>query len=250
MNPMKRLHERVAIITGGGRGIGRATAECFAREGARVVIADVASAAAEATVSRIREAGGEALFIPTDVRHADATRRLAQQTHETFGRIDILVNNAGITRDATLLKMSEETFDEVTAVNFKGVFNATQAVVPYMVEAGYGRILNAASVVALYGNFGQTNYVGAKAGVIGMTKTWARELGRKGITVNAVAPGFIETEMVRGVPEKVLEQVRARTPLQRLGRPEEVAYAYLFLTSEEASFINGAVLSVDGGLVV
>ena len=247
---MPRLDKRVAIITGGGRGIGRATALLFGREGARVVVADVDRSSAEETVAMLTAEGGQALFIPTDVQHLKDAEHLARKTYDTFGRIDILVNNAGITRDATLLKMTEDAFDAVTAVNFKGVFNCTKAVAPYMVEAHYGRIVNAASVVALYGNFGQTNYVGAKAGVIGMTRTWARELGRKGITVNAVAPGFIETDMVRAVPEKVVEHVKARTPLQRLGRPEEVAYAYLFLASDEASFINGAVLSVDGGLVV
>ena len=181
-------------------------------------------------------------------RQADA-RALAARAREQFGRIDILINNAGITRDATLAKMTEEQFDTVLQVNLKGVFNCAQAVMPFMIEAGYGRIVNTSSVVALYGNFGQTNYVATKSAVIGMTKVWARELGRKGITVNAVAPGFIATEMVNSVPEKVLTMIKERTPLQRLGEPVEIARAYLFLASDEASFVNGAVLSVDGGMV-
>jgi len=174
---------------------------------------------------------------------------MAAAIRRDFGRVDILVNNAGITLDATLLKMTEEQWDRVIAVNLKGVFNCTRAFAPLMVEQGYGRVINVSSVVALYGNFGQTNYVAAKAGVIGMTRVWARELGRKGVTVNAVAPGFIETEMTRNLPEKVLEQIIQRTPLGRMGKPAEVAAAVLFLASDEASYVNGAVLSVDGGMV-
>jgi 3-oxoacyl-[acyl-carrier protein] reductase len=180
-------------------------------------------------------------------------------TQERFGRVDILVNNAGILRDAQLVKvkdgevvakMGEAEFDSVIGVNLKGVFNCTQAVAPLMIQQGYGRIINASSVVGLYGNFGQTNYVASKAGVIGMTRVWARELGRRGITVNAIAPGFIATEMTQAMPEKVLAAMVERTPVGRMGQPEDVAYAYLFLASEEASFINGVVLSVDGGVVV
>ncbi len=247
---LQRLKDRVAIITGGGQGIGRATALLFAREGAKIVVADVNEKQGRAAVAAIEEAGGEAVFVRTDVAKRSDAEAMARAAIDAFGRIDILVNNAGITRDATLKKMSEDDFDLVVDVNLKGVFNCTQAVLPHLKESKHGRILNAASVVGLYGNFGQTNYVASKSGVIGMTKTWARELGRKGITVNAVAPGFVETTMVETVPEKVMNMLRAKTPLQRLGKPEDVANAYLFLASDDASFITGIVLSVDGGLVV
>jgi 3-oxoacyl-[acyl-carrier protein] reductase len=243
----KRLSGRVALITGGSRGIGRTTAEMFAREGAHVAIVDIDE---EAGRKAEKALGPEHRFFRLDVTDLAACQAVATEVADAFGSIDILINNAGITRDATLLKMQEADFDAVVSVNLKGVFNMTKAVAPFMVERGWGRILNASSVVGLYGNFGQTNYVATKAGVIGMTQTWARELGRKGVTVNAVAPGFIATEMIDTVPEKVIEQLTARTPLQRLGRPEDIAAAYVFLASEEASFITGTVLSVDGGLVM
>ncbi len=243
-----RLLGKVAVITGGAQGIGRATALLFAQEGAKVALWDI-SPRGEAVVEDIRRAGGTAEFFQVDVTDRPQVEGAVKAVLEKFGRIDILINNAGITRDAQLLKMTEQEWDQVIAVNLKGVFNVTQAVASVMVAQGYGRIVNAASIVALYGNFGQTNYVASKAGVIGMTKVWARELGRKGITVNAVAPGFIETEMVKGIPEKVRDMVLSRIPLGRLGSPQDVAYAYLFLASDEASYVNGAVLSVDGGLV-
>ena len=244
-----RLQGKVAIITGAARGIGRETALLFAAEGAKVVICDLLDEGEE-VAEEIRSRGGEAIFYKLDVTDRDAVKRMVDAVVERYGRIDILVNNAGITRDAQFLKMTEEDWDKVIAVNLKGVFNVTQAVAPVMVAQGKGKIVNAASVVALYGNFGQTNYVASKAGVIGMTKVWARELGRKGINVNAVAPGFIQTEMTAKVPEKVLQMVRERTPLGRLGTPRDVAYAYLFLASDESDYVNGAVLSVDGGLVI
>lgn len=244
-----RLQGKVAIITGAARGIGRETALLFAAEGAKVVICDLLDEGEE-VAEEIRSRGGEAIFYRLDVTDREAVKRMVDAVVERYGRIDILVNNAGITRDAQFLKMTEEDWDKVIAVNLKGVFNVTQAVAPVMVAQGKGKVVNAASVVALYGNFGQTNYVASKAGVIGMTKVWARELGRKGINVNAVAPGFIQTEMTAKVPEKVLQMVRERTPLGRLGTPRDVAYAYLFLASDESDYVNGAVLSVDGGLVI
>ena len=244
-----RLKDKVALITGAGRGIGRETALLFAQEGAKVAVCDVIDEGQQ-VADEIVERGGEATFAKTDVTDREQVRKMVETVKGRFGRIDILVNNAGVLRDAQLLKLSEEDWDLVINVNLKGVFNVTQAVAPLMIEQGRGKIINVASVVALYGNFGQTNYVASKAGVIGLTKVWARELGRKGINVNAVAPGFIQTEMTAGVPEKVLEMMREKTPLQRLGTPRDVANAYLFLASDEADFINGAVLSVDGGLVV
>ena len=244
-----RLKDKVALITGAARGIGRETALLFSQEGAKVVICDVIDEG-QKVADEINDKGGEALFVKADVTDREQVRRMVETVKERFGRIDILINNAGVLRDAQLLKLSEQDWDLVINVNLKGVFNVTQAVVPLMIEQGKGKIINVTSVVALYGNFGQTNYVASKAGVIGLTKVWARELGRKGINVNAVAPGFIQTEMTAGVPEKILAMMRERTPLGRLGTPRDVANAYLFLASDEADYINGAVLSVDGGLVV
>ncbi|MCS6936048.1 MAG: 3-oxoacyl-ACP reductase FabG [Candidatus Bipolaricaulota bacterium] len=245
-----RLKEKVTIITGAARGIGRETALLFAREGARVVVSDIDVAAGEQTAAEIQRSGGRALFVQTDVSKRADAQRLVEKTVQEFGRIDVLLNNAGILRDATLLKMTEEQFDQVIAVNLKGTFNCTQAVAPVMIAQGKGKIINVSSVVGLYGNFGQTNYVATKAGVIGMTKVWARELGRKGICVNVVAPGFITTEMVKSVPEKVIEMMKERIPLGRLGEPREVAQLYLFLASDESDYINGAVISIDGGITV
>lgn len=247
---MMRLRDKVTIITGGARGIGRETALLFVREGAKVVLGDFDAAVGEATAREIREHGGEALFFPVDVADPVQVQAMVDGTVAHFGRIDVLVNNAGITRDGFLTKMSPGDWAQVLAVNLTGVFNCTRAVAPVMIKQGAGRILNASSVVGRYGNIGQTNYAATKAGVIGLTLAWAKELGRKGITVNAVAPGFIATEMTARVPEKVLALMREKTPLGRLGQPRDVAYAYLFLASDEAAFINGTVLSVDGGLVL
>jgi 3-oxoacyl-[acyl-carrier protein] reductase len=245
-----RLKDKVALVTGGGQGIGKLTAMTFAREGARVAIADINMAAAQAVAAEIEQADGQAKPVFLDVSRADSVDAAFQALMNWAGGVDILVNNAGITRDSRMQKMSEQQFDAVISVNLKGVWLCAKAAVPSMVARGGGSIINAASVVGLYGNFGQTNYVAAKAGVIGMTKTWARELGPNGIRVNAVAPGFTATEMIATVPEKVLESVRERTPMRRLGLPEDIANAYLFLASDESTFITGVTLSVDGGLIL
>ena len=253
------LTNRVTVITGGANGIGRATALTFARAGAAVAVWDFVEPAGAALVDEIEAAGGQALFCKVNVTSQDDVETAVSRVLEWCGQIDILINNAGITRDSQLVKvrdgevvgkMSEADFDAVIAVNLKGVFTCTQAVAPAMIRQGYGRIVNAASIVGLHGNFGQTNYVASKAGVIGMTKVWARELAKRGITVNAIAPGFIATEMTQRMPEKVLASMIDHTPAARLGQPQDVANVYLFLASEEASFINGAVLNVDGGLVL
>ncbi len=245
-----RLENRVAIITGAGSGIGRETALLFAKEGAKVVVADLSERGGMETVEEINGAGGEGVFIRLDVSSIEQAKQMVKETHERYGRIDIMIINAGIVQDALIVKMTEEQWDRVINVNLKGAFNCIKAVVEVMINQGSGVILNASSIVGVYGNIGQANYASAKAGLIGMTKTLAKELGRKGIRINAVAPGFIRTPMVGGVPEKVLEMVKEKTPLRRLGEPRDIAYAYLFLASDEAGFINGAVIPVDGGLVL
>ena len=251
-----RLKDKVALITGGAAGIGKATAQRFVEEGARVVICDVNP---EAGAAALEELGPNAAFYQVNVVDRQEVQAWVDAVVEEYGRVDILVNNAGVLRDNMLVKvkdgelvkqMPEADFDLVIAVNLKGVFNCTQAVAPYMIKRGGGVILNASSVVGLDGNFGQTNYVATKAGVIGLTKVWARELGRSGIRVNAVAPGFIGTEMVMQMPERILEGMVKRVPLGRLGELRDVADAYLFLASDEASFVSGAVLRVDGAIVV
>jgi 3-oxoacyl-[acyl-carrier protein] reductase len=243
-----RLAHKTAVITGAGQGIGKTTALLFAREGASIVVADINEAHAQSTAAEVIAAGGKAIAVQVNVASMADCERATAAAMKEFGAIHILINNAGITRDATLAKMTEEQFDQVISVNLKGVFNMTKCVTPHMVEKGYGKVVNTSSVVGLYGNFGQTNYVATKSGVIGMTKVWARELGRKGITVNAVAPGFIATDMIATVPEKVLTGIKERTPLQRLGEPIDIANAYLFLSTDESAYVSGIVLSVDGGM--
>lgn len=247
---MKRLNNRVAIITGGADGLGKATANLFASEGATVIIWDMNEEKGAQTVNAIHTSGGKASFFKVNTANYLEVQEATQNTIEKYGKIDILINNAGITRDASLKKMTPEHWQQVIDVNLTGVFNCAKCVSDNMVENGYGRIINASSVVALYGNFGQTNYVATKAGVIGMTKTMARELGRKGVTVNAVAPGFIATDMVKKMPEEVLKSMEAKVPIGRLGLPEEIALAYLFLASDDAAYINGTTLSVDGGITI
>ncbi|WP_340153965.1 3-oxoacyl-ACP reductase FabG [uncultured Marivirga sp.] len=244
---MERLKDKVAVITGGANGIGKATAEKFIAEGAQVAIWDITNEKGEETA---KDLGNNTKFYQVDTTSFEQVEKAAKQTHQDFGKIDILINNAGITQDATLTKMTIEQWQKVLDVNLSGVFYCTKAISPFMVEQAYGRIVNASSVVGVYGNFGQTNYVATKAGVIGMTKTWAKELGRKGITVNAIAPGFIATEMVKSIPEKVINMLEGKTPLGRLGEPSEIANAYAFLASDEASFISGTTLSVDGAVTI
>ena len=246
---MKRLQDRVAVITGGSNGIGKACADRFLKEGAQVAIWDIDETKGVDAVTQWHAQGYHCKFYRVDTTRLEDVEEAAQKVVEDFGGISILINNAGITRDASLKKMTSAQWQQVIDVNLTGVFNCTKAISPIMAAAQYGRIISASSVVGLYGNFGQTNYVASKAGVIGMTKVWAREFGRKGITVNAVAPGFIATEMVETIPKEYLAGLESRTPLQRMGKVEDVANAYLFLASEEASFITGVTLSVDGGLV-
>ncbi len=245
-----RLENKTAVITGSGRGIGRATALRFAEEGANVVVSDIDLDLCFETEKMIKEAGGTAFSIQTDVSIRKDVSALMKKTTEQFGGLDILVNNAGITMDSKLENMTEEMFDKVIDINLKAVFICGQEAASVMSDLGGGVILNASSFVGLYGNFGQSNYAASKFGVIGLTKTWAKELGRKGIRVNAVAPGFIMTEMTNKVPENVLESFRQKCPMKKIGRPEDIANAYLFLASDEAAYINGAVLEVTGGLVV
>jgi len=244
-----RLENKVAIITGAGSGIGKETALLFAKEGAKVVVADVNEKAGEETVVEIKK-NGEGFFVKLDVSNREQSKQMVKTTLEKYGKIDVLINNAGIVQDAFLSKMTEEQWDKVINVNLKGVFNCTQAVVEVMMNQGNGVIINTSSIVGLEGNVGQVNYAATKAGLIGMTKTLAKELGKKGIRVNAVAPGFIATPMTSNVPGKILEMMKEKTPLRRLGEAKDVAYAYLYLASDEAAFVNGAVLCVDGGLII
>ena len=242
-----RLAHKVAIITGGARGIGKATAEVFTREGAKVIIWDLLDAGQQ-TADELREKGFEAEFMKVSTTDVPAIEAAARDVFERYGSIDILVNNAGITRDKTLLKMSWSDWEQVIDVNLNGVFNCTKVIVPYMVERNFGRIICTSSVVGLAGNFGQTNYVATKAAVVGMVKTWAKELGKFNITANAVAPGFIKSDMTDLIPDDVRAATVAGIPVKRMGLPEDIANAYLFLASDEASYVSGHTLSVNGGV--
>jgi len=242
-----RLVDKVSIITGSGSGIGHATARKFAREGAKVAVCDIIEEAARDVAREITDAGGEALAFRIDVTDKESIARMVEGVMAKWGRIDTLVNNAGIVQDAQLKKMTDDQFDNVIDVNLKGVYNCTKAVVDIMLEQHSGVILNASSIVGLYGNFGQTNYAASKFAVIGMMKTWARELGKKGIRANAICPGFIETPILKSMPQKVVQMMEDKVPMGRLGRPEEIANTYAWLASDEASYINGAVIEVSGG---
>ena len=244
-----KLNEKVTVITGAANGLGKAAVRAFLEAGSRVSMWDIQAEAGETLLKELSEYGDRLEFRTVNVVSREEVEAAALAVREHLGSIDILINNAGITRDATFLKMQEEQFDQVLDVNLKGVFNCGQAAARFMKEQGSGVIINTSSVVALYGNFGQTNYVASKAAVIGMTKVWARELGKYGIRVNAVAPGFIMTDMVAKMPEKVIDMMSGKSLLGRLGAPEDIADAYLFLASDRAKYITAATLSVDGGLI-
>jgi len=241
-----RLKGKIALITGGANGIGLATSERFAREGAGIILWDVSEKGND-VVERLNKEGYKAIFQKVSVTDKDEVQKAVSSAQKQFGRIDILINNAGITRDRTLLKMSNEEWDDVIAVNLTGVFNCTQTVASIMKEQQYGRIVSASSNVAIRGNYGQTNYVATKSAIIGMTKVWAMELGRYGITVNCIAPGFIHTAMTDAMPEEVRKQTIPHIPLGKWGFPEDIANGYLYLASDEASFVSGICLTIDGG---
>ncbi|MET0733726.1 MAG: 3-oxoacyl-ACP reductase FabG [Casimicrobiaceae bacterium] len=245
-----RLTGKVSIITGAGQGIGRATALKFAAEGARVAVCDINLDSVNETVLEIAANGGEAAAFRIDVTDKESITKMVEGVMSKWGRVDTLVNNAGIVQDAQFKKMTDEQFERVIDVNLKGVYNCTKAVVDIMLEQNSGVILNASSIVGLYGNFGQTNYAATKVGVIGMVKTWARELGRKGIRANAICPGFIETPILSTIPDKVIKMMEEKVPMGRLGKPEEIANTYAWLASDEASYINGAVIEVSGGCTI
>ncbi|MBE0548926.1 MAG: 3-oxoacyl-ACP reductase FabG [Rubrivivax sp.] len=235
-----RLKNKICIVTGAAQGIGAATVAKFAAEGAVVIGCD----------RRAEGVAGAADAHAVDVTQRPQIDAMVAAVLARYGRIDVLVNNAGITQDARLVKMTLEQFDAVIDVNLRGVFHCSQAVAETMIAQGAGVILNASSIVGIYGNFGQTNYAASKFGVIGFTKTWSRELGPKGVRVNAVAPGFVDTPILASIPDKVMAHMQAQVPLGRLGRPQEIANVYAFLASDEASYINGAVIEVSGGMTV
>lgn len=245
-----RLKDKVAIITGSASGIGEATAIKFAAEGAKVVVCDVNQAGVDKVVAALVAGGADAVGFVVDVTKTDTIAAMVAAVKEKYNRIDVLVNNAGIVMDAQLFKMSEDQFDRVIDVNLKGVYNCTKAVVDTMIAQQSGVILNASSVVGVYGNFGQSNYAASKFGVIGFVKTWAKELGKKGIRANAVCPGFVATPILNDMPEKVIQAMEEKVPMRRLAQPSEIASVYAFLASDEASYINGAAIEVTGGLTL
>ncbi len=249
-DPVYSLQDRVAIVTGGGRGIGQAICQRFARAGATVIVSDRDASGAHGTAAAIAADDGRATVSLADVTNPDDVQRLIASTLEIHGRVDILVNNAGITRDGLIMRMSETDWDTVLDTNLKGAFNCIKAVIRTMMKQRYGRIVNISSIAGLTGNPGQANYSASKAGLIGLTKAVAKEVGSRNITCNAVAPGFIETDLTMVLPEELRQQFTNMTPLGRPGRTEDIAHAVAFLASDQASFITGHVLSVDGGLVM
>lgn len=244
---MRRFENQVVIVTGSGRGLGKAFVERFAQEGAKVVVTDINEESCQAVRDELVAAGGEAIAIACDVTNRAQVADLVKTTIDTYGQIDVLVNNAGITRDASFLKMTDDQFDAVINTNMKSMFICTQEVIKHMFDKKYGRIVNISSLTGVAGNFGQTNYGAAKAGIIGMTKTWSKEFGRKGVTVNAIAPGFMMTEMTLSMKQEIIDSLIAQIPVGRGGDPKELAGAVAFLASSEAGFINGATLNVNGG---
>jgi 3-oxoacyl-[acyl-carrier protein] reductase len=247
----KLLNDKVAIITGGANGLGKATALLFCDNGAKIVIVDINQEAGDKVVSEIAKKGGIASFIKTDISKSAEVNKMVEIVVAQYGGVDILINNAGVLADARLVKMTEEEWDRVININLKGIFLCGQAAAKVMIEKDKGGvILNTSSVVGIYGNFGQSNYVASKAGVIGMTKTWARELGKSNIRVNAVAPGFIKTEIIKDMPDKIMNFMKEKVYLKRMGEPEDIANAFLYLASDMSKYVNGTVLSVDGGVVV
>jgi len=246
---MRGLKDKVVLITGAAGGIGKASALRFAEEGAKIVVADFVDGSA--TVKEVEAKGGKAVYVKVDVTSLDSAKAMVEKAIAAFGRVDVLINNAGITKDAMMKKMAKEDWDAVIGVNLTGVFNCTSAMLPHMLANQFGVVLTTSSIVGLFGNFGQTNYAASKWGVIGMTKSWAKEMAKNGLRFNCVAPGFIGTEMVKKIPEEVLkEKIIIKIPAGRLGEPEEVAAAFAFLASDDAKFINGAVLSVDGACTI
>jgi len=247
---MRGLQNKIAIVTGAGQGIGQAIAVRLAQEGADVAVSDINLQSAEQTASQIRQMDRRSLALKADVANFEDVRAMVEESTQEFGRVDILVNNAGVTKDNLLVRMTQQQWDWVISVNLKGTFNCTKAVVPLMMRSRYGRIINIASVIGLVGNAGQANYAASKAGIIGLTKSAAKELASRGITVNAVAPGYIQTEMTERLPEQAKEAFLKTVPLQRVGLPQDVAGVVAFLASEDASYITGQVINIDGGMVM
>lgn len=245
-----RLKDKVSIITGAANGIGKSTALKFGQEGAKVVVCDLKQNEVDAVVSEIKAAGGQAMGAVVNVTSDADIKAAVDAVMKAWGRVDVLVNNAGITMDSTMKKMTEEQWDRVIDINLKGVWRCTKAVTDIMLAQNSGVILTTSSVVGLYGNFGQTNYAATKFGVIGMTKTWAKELGKNNIRAVAVCPGFIGTEMVRAMPEEVIKKIESGIPLRRLGKPEEMASTFAFLASDEAGYITGVAIEASGGVVL
>lgn len=245
-----KLKDKVCIVTGAGNGIGQATAVKFALEGAKVAVCDLNESAIDDTLKLIKENRGEAKGYKVDITNKESIQDMVNDLMKQYGRIDVLVNNAGIIIDSQLKNMTDEQFDKVIDVNLRGTYLCTKAVVDIFIEQQKGVILNTSSIVGLYGNFGQTNYAASKFGVIGFTKTWAKELGRHNIRTNAVCPGFIATSILAPMPEKVIQSMENKVPMKRLGKPEEIANTYAFLASDEASYVNGAIIEVSGGLII